>query len=170
MALPFPAAPLLSAHEGMTAVHLNYSSAPHLTDPAAAARSHQEIHFLNKHASDSLFSRDESPLSLLSLSRGDHCNTFFCCHVRLRRFPPIFQPLLAFFCLPQVHQFPRSFLDNPVSISRRGFNLISCWYLWSPCSQVVPLLHPFLSAALNAGTSMDLIPHLLVHLLGSSIS
>lgn len=132
MALPFPAAPLLSAHEGMTAVHLNYSSAPHLTDPAAAVRSHQEIHFLNKHASDSLFSRDESPLSLLSLSRGNHCNTFFCCHVRLRRFPPIFQPLLAFFCLPQVHQFPRSFLDNPVSISRRGFNLISCWYLWWP--------------------------------------
>lgn len=102
---------------------------------SAAMRSHQEIYFFKQTCFKLFVSSSESPLSLLSSSRGDDCNTFFCCHVRLHlllSFPPIFQPLLVCFCLLWAHQFSRSFLDSLASISCRGFNLILCWYLWQP--------------------------------------
>lgn len=169
MALPFPCCSFTQCLWWVwTFVHLNCSSAPCLTriQQLQWEATRRYIYILNKHASDSLFSRGESPLSLLSLSRGNHCNTFFFCHVRLLRFPPIFQPLLAFFCLPQVHQFSRSFSDNLVSISSRGFNLILCWYLWWPMFPDTASPTPFLVCT----SECRHLHGFLVHLLGLLIS
>lgn len=103
------------------------------SDPAAAAvRSHLEIYFKTNMLQILCSKGMRIPFLCCPYPEVITATHFFFCHVRLLRFPPISQTLLAFFCLPQVHQFPRSFLDNLVSISCRGFNLILCWYLQWP--------------------------------------
>lgn len=81
MALPFPCCSSAQCPWWVwTVVHLNCSFAPCLTQIQQLQRQATRrciYFFLNKHASESLFSRGESPLSLLSLSRGNHCNTIF---------------------------------------------------------------------------------------------